>query len=196
MPCVIWNSNALWILRIFLLNPQPPCARKTFTILRNNKKRLKASKEGEKKCTQENRTVIRRSFMRKYFFRNLIMSFCCDCWSGWRLVELISWMVEEKKKITSTNNQNIQMNSNKMLIQYLVFKSQYRATVLIFLSFFLVIPDLITNIIKSFGKNKSFIFVLGLLTKFKLFCFFIILKAPKSISGMICARFTRNGLSS
>ena len=60
-----------------------------------------------------------------------------------RLVELIRRMVEKKRK-TSTNNQNIQMNSNKMLIQYLVFKSQYTQP-----HFFFSSPELITNVIKS-----------------------------------------------
>lgn len=48
------------------------------------------------------------------------------------------------------------MNFNKMLIQYLVFKSQYKATGLIF--FFLIfffLSELITNIIKSRGKRTS-----------------------------------------
>lgn len=40
---------------------------------------------------------------------------------GERVGELIS---RKKPKTTSTNNRNIQMNFNKMLIQYLVFKSQ------------------------------------------------------------------------
>jgi phosphate starvation-inducible membrane PsiE len=42
-----------------------------------------------------------------------------------------------------------------MLIQYLVFKSQYRATVLIFFIYFL---ELITNIIKSL-KEQVFHFL-------------------------------------
>lgn len=138
-----------------LLNPQPPCARKTFTIPRKLRKQTRTNVR-KIVSRRRNRGEIRRNFMRKY---SSGIWLCRFERRWWRLVELISRMVIEerkKKNLTSTNNQNIQMNSNKMLIQYLVFKSQYRATVLIFL--FLLLLELITNIIKSW-ENKSFIFV-------------------------------------
>lgn len=94
---------------------------------------------------REREAAARRSFMRKYFFWNLIMSFLCElsfadnyyCSLAQRLVEWVNlisrrtttdemdtWSNRRRKREKKTNNQNIQMNSNKMLIQYLVFTTQ------------------------------------------------------------------------
>lgn len=98
----------------------------TFTIprpkIKQNKEKESSRNEQEGDAIKEKRQEEAFGSMRKYL-RNLIMSFSGESRNGGgeRVGELIR---RKKPKTTSTNNRNIQMNFNKMLIQYLVFKSQ------------------------------------------------------------------------